>query len=63
MEKASRRVGDRVVFKTNTGTPSRGRIVQVIKEKKKPDLLLIERPEDQWRVFRLESEVSSVDSP
>jgi hypothetical protein len=48
-----------VLFETNAGRESHGRVIQILEERKGTDVLLIERPEDGWRVFRLESEVST----
>ena len=50
-------IGDQVEFRSNTGQRNQGQIVQVLVEKKQPNILLIERPEDRWRAFRLETEV------
>ena len=58
MKRATHAVGDWVVFESNTGEKVRGRILHVILERKQPHLLLIERPEDGWRVYRLPEDVS-----
>jgi len=51
-------IGDSVGFQSNTGRRTQGQIIQILVEKTQPDILLIERPDDRWRAFRLETEVS-----
>jgi hypothetical protein len=51
-------IGEGVEFISNTGRRTEGQIIRVLVEKKPPNVLLIERTEDRWRVFRLESDVS-----
>lgn len=51
-------IGDRVAFTMNTGRPTTGVVVAVLTEPRQAPILLLERPEDRWRAFRLESEVS-----
>src|SRR5262245_11096440 len=51
-------LGDQVAFKTNTGQHAVGHVIQTIVEKRQETILLIERPEDGWRAFRLEREVT-----
>ncbi len=51
-------IGDSVGFQSNTGRPTQGQIIQILVEKQQPNILLIERPDDRWRAFRLETEVS-----
>lgn len=63
MKHAPHSVGDWVVFETNTGQKIAGRIIHVILERKQPHLLLIERPEDGWRVYRLPEDVSPHEPP
>ncbi len=55
-------IGDAVVFQTNTGREARGRVVELITERRQPTLVLIER-EDGGRAIRLEHEVRSADAP
>lgn len=51
-------LGDQVSFKTNTGHDTVGHVIQTIVEKRQETILLIERPEDGWRAFRLERDVT-----
>ncbi len=51
-------IGEGVEFTSNTGRHTEGQVIRVLVEKKPPNILLIERAEDRWRVFRLENEVS-----
>lgn len=51
-------LGDQVSFKTNTGQHAVGQVIQTIVEKRQETILLIERPEDGWRAFRLERDVT-----
>ena len=51
-------IGEGVEFTSNTGRRTEGQVIRVFVEKNPPNVLLIERAEDRWRVFRLESEVS-----
>ena len=55
-------IGDAVIFQTNTGRESRGRVVELITERRQPTLVLIER-EDGGRAIRLEHEVQAADAP
>jgi hypothetical protein len=54
-------VGEVVSFEMNTGLTARGVVVERVAERKQPVILLIEQA-DGWRCFRLEDEVSVVDS-
>lgn len=49
-------VGDAVLFESNTNQTVRGRVVELIVERRQPTMVLIER-EDGGRAIRLEHEV------
>ena len=53
----SYQIGDRVAFTMNTGRTTTGVIVAVLTEPRQPPILLLERPEDSWRAFRLASDI------
>jgi hypothetical protein len=54
-------VGELVRFTMNTGQEARGRVIQRISERRQPVILLIEQA-NGWRCFRLEDDVTPVES-
>lgn len=53
-------IGETVAFKTNSGQPSYGFVVDLITERRQPTMVLIERY-DGGRAIRLENEVEPLD--
>lgn len=56
-------IGDIVEFHSNTGQRTEGQVIRVFVERTPPNVLLIERPDDHWRAFRLETDVSPTRRP
>ena len=54
-------VGETVSFTMNTGRAGCGAVIQRIAERRQPVILLIEQA-NGWRCFRLEDEVTIVES-
>jgi hypothetical protein len=54
-------IGEAVSFTMNTGQASLGKVIQRIAERRQPVILLIEQA-NGWRCFRLEDEVTLVET-